>query len=125
MSYGTGPPDEELRPETDVAPAFTDDVRAPAADVRAPDDVRAPAEAAPPGPEVKPRSKNMLPGRERRRFGLERILVRLIATFGVLGIGVLLGAILASSNVQGWIIGLVVAGVSVILSALLWSSRQL
>ncbi len=113
MSYGTGPPDEELRPETDVAPAFTDDVRAPA------------ETAAAPEPEVKLRSKNMLPGRERRRFGLERILVRLIATFGVLGIGVLLGAILASSNVQGWIIGLVVAGVSVILSALLWSSRQL
>ena len=124
MSYGSGPPDEELRPETDVAPASTDDVRAPDG-VRAPDDVRAPAETAPPEREVKPRSRNMLPGRERRRFGLERILVRLIATFGVLGIGVLLGAILASSNVQGWIIGLVVAGVSVILSALLWSSRQL
>jgi hypothetical protein len=39
--------------------------------------------------------------------------------------GVLLAAILASSNMQGWIIGLVVAGVSVILSAVLWSSRQL
>ena len=66
----------------------------------------------------------MLPRRGRRRFGLERILVRLIATCGIVGIGVALGAILASSNVQGWIIGLVVAGVSVILSAVLWSSRQ-
>jgi hypothetical protein len=69
--------------------------------------------------------RNMLPGRERRRFGLERLLVRLVATTGIVGIGVALGAILASSNVQGWIIGLVVAGVSVILSAILWSSRQL
>jgi hypothetical protein len=71
------------------------------------------------------REANMLPGRGRRRFGLERILVRLVATGGVIGIGVALGAILASSNVQGWIIGLVVAGVSVVLSAILWSSRQL
>lgn len=67
----------------------------------------------------------MLPGRERRRFGIERILVRLIATCGVVGIGVLLAAILASGKTQGWIIGLVVALVSVILSAVLWSSRQL
>jgi hypothetical protein len=68
---------------------------------------------------------NMLPRRGRRRFGLERILVRLIATFGIIAIGVALGAILAASKVQGWIIGLVVAGVSVILAGLLWSSRQL
>ncbi len=32
---------------------------------------------------------------------------------------------MASSHVQGWIIGLAVACVSVILSAILWSSRQL
>lgn len=70
-------------------------------------------------------ASNMLPGRARRRFGLERVLVRLIATGGVIGIGVALGAILAASGVQGWIIGLVVAVVSVVLSAMLWSSRQL
>jgi hypothetical protein len=68
---------------------------------------------------------NMLPGRERRRLGAERLLTRLVATSGVVGIGVALGAILASSKVQGWIIGLVVALVSVVLSAILWSSRQL
>jgi hypothetical protein len=67
----------------------------------------------------------MLPGRERRRFGLERLLVRLVATFGIIAIGVALGAILVSSNVQGWITGLVVAAVSVVLSGILWSSRQL
>jgi hypothetical protein len=67
----------------------------------------------------------MLPGRSRRRFGLERLLVRFIATAGVIGIGVALGAILVSSKVQGWITGLVVAAVSVVLSATLWSSRQL
>jgi hypothetical protein len=68
---------------------------------------------------------NMLPGRERRRFGIERIFVRLVATGGIIGIGVVLGAILASSKVQGWIIGLVVAIVSVVISGILWSSRRL
>lgn len=68
---------------------------------------------------------NMLPGRRGRRFVAERVLVRLVATAGIVGIGALLGAILASSKVQGWIMGLVIAGVSVVLSALLWSSRQL
>jgi hypothetical protein len=87
-----------------------------------------PAPAATPAESEAPAAaqrRNMLPGRERRRFGLERLLVRLVATTGIVGIGVALGAILESSNVQGWIIGLVVAGVSVILSAILWSSRQL
>jgi hypothetical protein len=70
-------------------------------------------------------SQNMLPGRRRRRFGLERLLIRIVATCGIVGIGVLLAAILASSSVPGWIIGLVVAGVSVILAAVLWSSREL
>ena len=68
---------------------------------------------------------NMLPARERRRFGLERVLIRFVATGGIVGIGVALGAILAASKVQGWIIGLVIAVVSVVLSAMLWSSRQL
>lgn len=67
----------------------------------------------------------MLPGRDRRRFGLERVFIRLVATGGIIGIGVAIAAILAASNVQGWIIGLVVALVSVVLSAMLWSSRQL
>lgn len=68
---------------------------------------------------------NMLPRRDRRRFRLERLLVRLIATGGVVGIGVALGAILTSNKVAGWIIGLVIAVVSIVLSGLLWSSRQL
>jgi hypothetical protein len=67
---------------------------------------------------------NMLPGRERRRFGLERVLVRLIATCGIIGIGVAIAAIMVSSKSQGWLIGVVVSGVSVILSAILWSSRS-
>lgn len=67
----------------------------------------------------------MLPGREGRRFRLERLLMRLIATGGIVGIGVAVGAILADNKVQGWIIGLAVSLMALILSGLLWSSRQL
>jgi hypothetical protein len=67
----------------------------------------------------------MIPGRDRRRLKAESILMRFVATGGIVGLGVLLGAILVSQDVQGWIVGLVVALVSVILSAVLWSSRQL
>jgi protein-S-isoprenylcysteine O-methyltransferase Ste14 len=70
-------------------------------------------------------SKNMLPPRERRRSPLERVFVRIIATCGIVAIGVAIGAIMTSSNSAGWLIGLVVAAVSVVLAAVLWSSRQL
>lgn len=51
--------------------------------------------------------------------------MRLIATGGVIGVAVILGAVLEGQDVAGWIIGLVVGLTSVILAALLWSSRQL
>jgi hypothetical protein len=67
----------------------------------------------------------MLPPRERRRSGFERLVVRLIATCGIVGIGVAIAAIMVSSNSKGWLVGLVVSIVSVVLAAVLWSSRQL
>jgi uncharacterized membrane protein len=69
--------------------------------------------------------EGMVPARERRRTGVERGFMRVIATGGIIGIAVLLGAILGSQNVAGWITGLVVGLTSVILAAVLWSSRQL
>ena len=66
----------------------------------------------------------MLPQRERRSLP-ERLLVRLIATCGIVGIGVVIAAIMVSSHSQGWIVGLVVSIVSVVLAAILWSSRVL
>jgi hypothetical protein len=69
--------------------------------------------------------QGMVPGRERRRTGVERAAMRLIATGGVIGIATLLGAILVGQDVAGWIVGLAVGLTSVILAALLWSSRQL
>lgn len=85
----------------------------------------APATGAPAPDRTRADSQNMLPPRERRRNPLERILVRLIATCGVVAIGVAIGAIMTSSHSQGWLIGLVVSIVSVVLAAVLWSSRQL
>jgi hypothetical protein len=37
---------------------------------------------------------------------------------------VLLGAVLVGQDVAGWVVGLVVGLTTVILAALLWSSRQ-
>jgi hypothetical protein len=71
------------------------------------------------------RPQGMVPGRERRRSGIERGFMRQIATGGIVGIGVALGAVLVGQDVAGWIVGLVVATSSVVLAALLWSSRQL
>jgi hypothetical protein len=60
-----------------------------------------------------------LPARRGPRALAERAVLRLVATAGIIGIGIGLGAVLASSKVQGWIIGLVVAVVSVVLTTLL------
>ena len=65
----------------------------------------------------------MIPARSRRG-GAESILVRLVATLGIVAIGAALGAILTSQDVPGWIVGLVVAAVSVAVAAVLWSSRR-
>jgi hypothetical protein len=85
-----------------------------------------------PEPELTPREarrserpRGMLPGRERRRTKLERGAMRLVATGGIIGIAVVLGAVLVGQDVAGWIVGLVVGLTSVILAAVLWSSRQL
>jgi uncharacterized membrane protein len=67
----------------------------------------------------------MVPGRQRRRTKLERGSMRLVATGGIIGIAVVLGAVLVGQDVAGWIVGLVVGLTSVVLAALLWSSRQL
>ncbi|MEO6859262.1 MAG: hypothetical protein ABI323_11875 [Solirubrobacteraceae bacterium] len=111
-------------PESDAEGGSSAVSPAVGSEVESPD-----APAAPVAPETTerdehPRSRNMLPGRDRRRFGIERVFVRLIATGGIIGIGVAIAAIMVSSKSQSWIIGLVVSGVSVVLSAILWSSRS-
>ncbi|MGZ6343665.1 MAG: hypothetical protein ACXWOT_11695 [Candidatus Limnocylindrales bacterium] len=71
------------------------------------------------------RPQGMVPGRARRRSFVERGAMRTLATGGIIGVAVALGAILVGQNVAGWIVGLVIGLTSVILAALLWSSRQL
>ena len=69
--------------------------------------------------------QGMIPGRGRRRTKFERVAMRILATGGIVGIDVALGAILVSKHVHGWIVGLTIGLTSVVLAAILWSSRQL
>jgi hypothetical protein len=55
----------------------------------------------------------------------ESLFVRSVATAGVVGVATAVAAILASQDVQGWVIGLVASLLSVIVAALLWRSRTL
>jgi hypothetical protein len=66
----------------------------------------------------------MIPSR-RRRLPLEAPLMRLVATAGIVAIAVAVAAIMSSQDSQGWLIGLVVSIVSLVLAAVLWSSRRL
>lgn len=66
----------------------------------------------------------MIPSR-RQRLPLEAPLMRLVATAGIVAIGVAVAAIMGSQDSQGWLIDLVVSILSLLLAALLWSSRRL
>ena len=79
---------------------------------------REPEATVPQQPEV------MIP-RRGKRLPLEGPLMRLIATAGVIAIGVVIAAIMTSQHSKGWLIGVVVATVSVVLAGVLWSSRRL
>jgi protein-S-isoprenylcysteine O-methyltransferase Ste14 len=77
------------------------------------------------GDELAPPAAPFLDRRTRRRPQLESLFVRLVATCGVVGICVAVAAILGTQSVAAWVIGLVVSVASVILAAVLWSSRTL
>ena len=77
--------------------------------------------SAPPADGVE---RGFLPVDPTRR-NAESILVRVVATLGVVAIGTALGAILDAADVAGWISGLVVATTCVVLAAILWRSRRL
>ena len=67
---------------------------------------------------------SFIPARPGRR-GFESFVMRIIATGGIIGIGTALAAILGAQDVGHWITGLVVSALSVLLAAVLWSSRTL
>ena len=83
----------------------------------------APDDAEPP-PTAQPSNVGFLPSQPARATA-ESVLVRVIATAGVVGIGTAVGAILSAQHVAGWIAALVVAVLSVVLAAVLWRSRRL
>jgi hypothetical protein len=66
----------------------------------------------------------MIPNR-RKRLPLEAPLMRVVATAGIVGIAVVIAAIMGSQGSQGWLIGLAASIVSLVLAAVLWSSRRL
>lgn len=70
-------------------------------------------------------SKTFIGPRGGSRRGIESVFVRLVATSGIVGICVALAAILGTQDVAFWIVGLAVSLVSVVLAAILWSSRTL
>lgn len=63
--------------------------------------------------------------RSRPRRRVESVFVRLVATCGIVGICVAAAAIMGTQNIAAWIIGLAVSVASVVLAAVLWSSRTL
>ncbi len=70
------------------------------------------------------RDSSFLPTRGGRP-GIESLFMRVVATGGIIGIGTALAAILGTQDVDAWIVGLVVSVVTVVLAAILWSSRLL
>lgn len=68
--------------------------------------------------------ETFLPPRSGRRR-IESAVVRTIATGGIIGIGTAIAAIMGTQDVSYWIVGLVVSAVTLLLAAVLWSSRTL
>jgi hypothetical protein len=60
-----------------------------------------------------------------RMVGVQSAFGRIIATGGIVGIGTGAAAIMGSQDVDAWIIGIVVSGLSVVLAAVAWSARSL
>lgn len=70
------------------------------------------------------RPLTFLPRREGRK-GVESLFMRLVATGGIVGIATAVAAIMGTQDLDAWIVGLAVSLLSVILAAVLWSSRSL
>ena len=84
-----------------------------------------PAAAGKESGELDPPAAPFLHRRSRPRRRVESVFVRVVATCGIVGICVAAAAIMGTQNIAAWIIGLAVSVASVILAAVLWSSRTL
>jgi hypothetical protein len=119
---GIIPEPVEVRPDEPVAggpPGGTPAASDPSAEREARRTARE-ARREPP----KERAGVMIPNR-RKRLPLEAPLMRGVATAGIVGIAVVIAAIMSSQGAQGWLIGLVASIASLVLAAVLWSSRRL
>jgi hypothetical protein len=59
--------------------------------------------------------------RDAGGVGFGSAFSRMVATGGIIGIGTGAAAIMGSQEVDHWIVGIVVAGLSVLLAAIVWS----
>ena len=59
-----------------------------------------------------------------RTVAFQSAFSRLVATGGIIGAGTGVAAIMGSQDVEAWVIGIVVSGLSVLLAAVVWSSRS-
>jgi hypothetical protein len=81
--------------------------------------------AAPGGAALDPPAEPFLERRSRVRPRPESLFVRVIATAGIVGICVAVAAVMGTQSVAAWAIGLTASLLSVVLAAVLWSSRTL
>jgi 4'-phosphopantetheinyl transferase EntD len=75
--------------------------------------------------DLDPPAAPFLHRRSRPRRRVESVFVRVVATCGIVGICVAAAAIMGTQDIAAWIIGLVISLASVVLAAVLWSSRTL
>ena len=68
--------------------------------------------------------ETFLPTREGR-LSVESIFMRGVATGGIVGLATAAGAAMGAQDVAGWVIGLSISLGTVLLAAVLWSSRRL
>jgi hypothetical protein len=81
--------------------------------------------AAPEGAALDAPAEPFLERRTHVRGRPESLFVRLVATAGIVGICVGVAAVLGTQDISAWVIGLTVSLLSVVLAAVLWSSRTL
>src|SRR5579862_4729936 len=96
------------QPSSDGVPSSPDDEHVPGSSVAAASMSERPGTGP---PDV------LVSGRFPSRGWHERMSVRLLATVGVVGLATVLGAVLVSQNVAGWIVGLVVGVMSSVIAA--------
>ncbi|MGZ4675962.1 MAG: hypothetical protein ACXVJ7_14490 [Acidimicrobiia bacterium] len=75
-------------------------------------------------PHAAPADEGFLSAQPGRR-PTESVLVRVVATAGIVGIGTAVGAGLGAVDAAAWLTAFVVALSSVVLAAVLWRSRVL